>query len=112
MRTLEYIESEEKRKRIATETLEIYAPIAHRLGMGKFRCEMEDLSFKYLFQNEYNNVKKMLGDKHGKNIKSLKEIHDTLKRDWKKRKSILKILDIEKNIYTVYTKNYRKKKWI
>ena len=105
MRTLEYIESEEKRKRIATETLEIYAPIAHRLGMGKFRCEMEDLSFKYLFQNEYNNVKKMLEDKHGKNIKSLKEIHDTLKKRLEKEK--IRIEDIgyrKKHLYSLYKK--------
>jgi GTP pyrophosphokinase len=47
MRTLEYL-SAEKRRRIAQETMDIYAPIAHRLGMGKLRGELEDLAFKNL----------------------------------------------------------------
>ncbi|HWQ36230.1 MAG TPA: bifunctional (p)ppGpp synthetase/guanosine-3',5'-bis(diphosphate) 3'-pyrophosphohydrolase [Blastocatellia bacterium] len=47
MRTLQHL-SPEKRKRIAQETLDVYAPIAHRLGMGKIRAELEDLAFRYL----------------------------------------------------------------
>src|SRR5271157_2965083 len=47
MRTLEYLPPE-KQERIARETLDIYAPIAHRLGMGKVRGELEDLAFKFL----------------------------------------------------------------
>ena len=47
MRTLHHL-SEDRRLRIAQETREIYAPIAHRLGMGKIRAELEDLSFQYL----------------------------------------------------------------
>jgi GTP pyrophosphokinase len=56
MRTLEYLRPE-KRKRIAEETLEVYAPIAHRLGMSKIRSELEDLSFKYLEPEEYKRLK-------------------------------------------------------
>ena len=51
MRTLEYLPAE-KRRRKAEETLDIYAPIAHRLGMGKIRSELEDLAFKYLYPND------------------------------------------------------------
>ena len=47
MRTLEHL-APERQQKIAKETLEIYAPIAHRLGMGKIRGELEDLGFKYL----------------------------------------------------------------
>ena len=105
MRTLEYIENEEKRKRIATETIEVYAPIAHRLGMGQFKCEMEDLSFKYLFPDDYNKVKKMLEDKHGKNIKSLKEIHDTLKKRLEKEKIHIEEMGYrKKHLYSLYRK--------
>ncbi|MBL1592156.1 bifunctional (p)ppGpp synthetase/guanosine-3',5'-bis(diphosphate) 3'-pyrophosphohydrolase, partial [Klebsiella pneumoniae] len=48
MRTMQFLKPE-KRQRIAQETLDIYAPIAHRLGMGKMRSELEDLSFQNLY---------------------------------------------------------------
>ena len=56
MRTLAYLKPE-KRRRIAEETLEVYAPIAHRLGMGKIRAELEDLSFQYLHPEEYKRLR-------------------------------------------------------
>src|SRR5262245_29611701 len=56
MRTLGYLKPE-KRKRIAEETLDVYAPIAHRLGMSKIRAELEDLSFQYLHPEEYNRMR-------------------------------------------------------
>ncbi|MCE7963308.1 MAG: bifunctional (p)ppGpp synthetase/guanosine-3',5'-bis(diphosphate) 3'-pyrophosphohydrolase [Acidobacteria bacterium ACB1] len=55
MRTMEYLRPE-KRARISQETLDIYAPIAHRLGMGKMRSELEDLSFKNLHPDEYKRL--------------------------------------------------------
>lgn len=55
MRTLKYL-PENKRHRIATETLEIYAPLANRLGMGWLKTEFEDMSFKYLFPNLYEDI--------------------------------------------------------
>jgi GTP pyrophosphokinase len=57
MRTMEFLKPE-KRKRISLETLEIYAPIAHRLGMGKVRSELEDLAFRNLYQEEYEELNK------------------------------------------------------
>lgn len=55
MRTLEFL-SEERRQRIATETLEIYAPLANRLGIGWLKTEFEDLSFKYTMPALYNDI--------------------------------------------------------
>jgi len=55
MRTMEFL-SPEKRARISQETLDIYAPIAHRLGMGKLRGELEDLAFKNLHPSDYRKL--------------------------------------------------------
>ncbi len=55
MQTLEFV-PKEKQTRIARETLEIYVPVAHRLGMGKIRKELEDLAFPYVYPEEYKRV--------------------------------------------------------
>ena len=55
MRTMQYLKPE-KRARISQETLDIYAPIAHRLGMGKLRSELEDLSFQNLYPEDYKRL--------------------------------------------------------
>src|SRR6185369_11895556 len=55
MRTMQYLKPE-KRARISQETLDIYAPIAHRLGMGKMRSELEDLAFQNLYPEEYRRL--------------------------------------------------------
>lgn len=65
METLHHIPPE-KQLRIARETLEIYVPIAHRLGMGKIRKELEDLAFPYVYPEEYERVKKLLETRAGK----------------------------------------------
>jgi GTP pyrophosphokinase len=57
MRTMQYLKPE-KRERISQETLDIYAPIAHRLGMGKMRSELEDLAFQNLYPQEYKRLAK------------------------------------------------------
>ncbi len=58
-----HVHSEAKQKRIALETLEIYAPIANRLGMGYIRGELEDLSFKYVYPKEYEWVHGLVSQK-------------------------------------------------
>src|SRR4029079_13269855 len=57
MRTMQFLKPE-KRARISQETLVIYAPIAHRLGMGKMRSELEDLAFQNLYPDEYKRLAK------------------------------------------------------
>jgi GTP diphosphokinase / guanosine-3',5'-bis(diphosphate) 3'-diphosphatase len=82
MRTLEHLDPERQRK-IAEETLEIYAPIAHRLGMGKIRGELEDLGFRFLDPVGYEQVEKSVNArrKRGEDFlaKTQKIISDKLK---------------------------------
>lgn len=60
MRTLSAVRPD-KRARIAQETLEIYAPLAYRLGMGEIKGELEDLAFPYVYPNEYRQLREQLG---------------------------------------------------
>ncbi len=62
MRTLEFV-NPEKQKRIARETLEIYAPFAHRFGLARVKWELEDSSFKYLNKDAYNELAKKINEK-------------------------------------------------
>jgi guanosine-3',5'-bis(diphosphate) 3'-pyrophosphohydrolase len=62
MRTLHYL-SPEKQERIARETMEVYAPMAHRLGIGRWRTELEELAFKYLYPQEYARIVEKVEEK-------------------------------------------------
>ncbi len=83
METL-YVIPEEKRRRIATEVLEIYAPIANRLGMGEYRGLFEDYAFKYLQPKEYNWTKHLLEQrvkKFGPSMnKAMQDVESELRR--------------------------------
>src|ERR671918_2853229 len=73
MRTLQYL-NPEKRKRIAEETMEIFAPIAHRLGMGKLRGELEDLAFRHLHADDYRELAEQLEKRRPENEAFLKTV--------------------------------------
>src|SRR3954464_8909325 len=73
MRTLQYLKPE-KRKSIAQETMDIYAPIAHRLGMGKLRGELEDLAFKNLHPDDYREITTQLEKRRAANEAFLNDI--------------------------------------
>src|ERR1700751_1113450 len=78
MRTLEYLEPE-KQQRISRETLDIYAPIAHRLGMGIVRGELEDLAFRYLEPDAFLALQKEVSDKAPAHAKFLEEVQGTIR---------------------------------
>ncbi|HVV39300.1 MAG TPA: HD domain-containing protein [Candidatus Paceibacterota bacterium] len=80
MRTLEHV-PEAKRKRIALETLEIHAAIAHRLGMGVVRKELEDLAFRWAYPEEYAEAQKLLTEKSKETQERLEEMSRTLKKE-------------------------------
>lgn len=108
MKTLEHV-PEHKRERIALETLEIYAPIAHRLGMGVLRRELEDLSFPFVYPKEAATLKKLLTER----AKRLQDILEKTLRTLKKQMAEIGIRDFAtdyrvKGLYSLYRKLQRK----
>lgn len=77
MRTMQFLKPE-KRARISQETLDIYAPIAHRLGMGKMRSELEDLSFQNLYPDEYKKLAKEVDARRPELESALHHIRETI----------------------------------
>lgn len=81
-RTLEHVPRIEKRTRIALETLEIYAPIADRLGMSVAKQELEDAAFPHAYPKEYEKTRELLKDRKNENEKRLEKVEHDLKREF------------------------------
>lgn len=109
MRTIEHLPLT-KQKRIAKETLEIYAPIANRLGMNVFRIEFEDLAFKALHPWRYAILSRALKRSRGNRKELLGIINSTLNDALKKAKlKHFKLWGREKHFYSIYKKMKEKK---
>ncbi len=80
-KTLEHVPRPEKRERIALETLEIYAPIADRLGMSVLKQELEDAAFPWAMPREYEKTRELLKERKHENEKRLEKIERDLKRE-------------------------------
>jgi GTP diphosphokinase / guanosine-3',5'-bis(diphosphate) 3'-diphosphatase len=109
MRTLHYLRPD-KRKRIAQETIDIYAPIAHRLGMGKVRSELEDLSFRHLHPEEYRELAAQLEARRAEHEAFLANI--TAKIEEKLAESDVGFVRVEgrvKRLYSIYKKLRRQR---
>ena len=108
MRTLGYL-SPERRERIARETIEIYAPIAHRLGMGKVRGELEDLAFQYLEADAYREIQAALESRRHSNEGFLNEIRRTVEAELRREGIPAKLDGRVKRPYSVFQKLRRQK---
>jgi len=107
MRTLEYLR-DDKQKRIAKETLEIYVAVATRLGIGQLRSELEDLTFKYIYPEEYQWIIKNLPSRIEKRLDYLKKIIPMIKNELYKSGIKNYKLDFRaKGYYSLYKKLLR-----
>jgi GTP diphosphokinase / guanosine-3',5'-bis(diphosphate) 3'-diphosphatase len=108
MRTLEYV-PEHKRKRIAQETLEIYAPLSYRLGIRKITKELEDLAFPYVYPREAEKTKRLLHEREKEVEIQLEKVYKLLKK--KLAEHGLRNAKTEfrtKGVYSLYKKLVRK----
>ena len=111
MRTLKFM-SPEKQKQKAQETLDIYAPIAHRLGMSKVKWELEDLCLRYLHPDEYYNLVKDIAEKRVEREKYISYIIEELKQKLKSANIECDIEGRPKHFYSIYRKMIDKNKSI
>ncbi|RFT16861.1 MAG: GTP pyrophosphokinase [Candidatus Saccharicenans subterraneus] len=107
LKTLHYL-SEDKQRRIAQETLEIYAPIANRLGMGRIRAELEDLSFRYVEPDEYFRMVALVEPELKKGEKELKKLKKVMEQLLKENGIPAEIQVRIKRLYSVYSKMKKK----
>jgi len=108
MRTLGYL-SPERRERIARETIEIYAPIAHRLGMGKVRGELEDLAFQYLEPDAFKEIVSHIESRRHSNEEFLHEIRQTVEAELRREQIPARLEARVKRPYSVFQKLRRQK---
>lgn len=109
MRTMQFLKPE-KRARISQETLDIFAPIAHRLGMGKMRSELEDLAFQNLYPEEYNRLAKEVDARRPELEAALEKIKTAVKI--KLGENDVPVVEIEGRVKRLYSlwKKLRKQK--
>ena len=107
LNTLQHIR-EDKRQRIALESIEVYAPLANRLGMGKLKGEIEDAAFPYAYPKEYAQTEEIIKEKQTTYLKNLKEVRDILEKEL--RKNNVKVVEIDdrmKHKYSLWKKLVR-----
>ncbi len=108
MRTLGYINAE-RRERVARETIEIYAPIAHRLGMGKIRGELEDLAFQHLEPDSYQEIQSAIESRRHTNEEFLNAIRQTVDAELRQEGIPARIDGRVKRPFSVFQKLRRQK---
>nr|WP_027268995.1 bifunctional (p)ppGpp synthetase/guanosine-3',5'-bis(diphosphate) 3'-pyrophosphohydrolase [Leptolyngbya sp. PCC 6406] len=110
MRTLEHLKPE-KQRRIAQETSEIFAPLANRLGIGRFKWELEDLSFKYLEPDAYRHMQDCVSEKRTDRESRLQLVAATLRE--RLEEAGVKVVEVSgrpKHLYGIYRKMERQQK--
>ena len=106
MRTLNYM-TPVKQQKIAQETLDIFAPLANRLGVGKIKAELEDLSLKYLHPDKYYEIAQLVSQKKAEREMTVKLLIDKISKDVKASGINAEITGRAKHYYSIYNKMKR-----
>ncbi|MGB6875223.1 MAG: bifunctional (p)ppGpp synthetase/guanosine-3',5'-bis(diphosphate) 3'-pyrophosphohydrolase [Candidatus Acidiferrales bacterium] len=109
MRTLEYL-APDRQERIARETLEIYAPVANRLGMGLIRGELEDLAFRYLEPSAFFELQKKVISKHKIQEKFLHEVQDAIRKKMVENGIPAEVEGRTKGLFSLHQKMHRQQR--
>src|SRR5215217_634267 len=107
MRTIEYL-GKQKQVQKAKETLEVYAPLAHRLGINKIKWELEDLAFSTLHPRKYDEIKAMVSERRADREEHVREAAMTLQRELEKVDIPADISGRAKHFYSIYDKMAKK----
>lgn len=109
MRTLEFV-NPDKQRRIAQETLEIYAPFAHRFGLGRVKWELEDLAFKYLNREAYEELARKLKAKRKDRESYIKKFSEPIIKKLDETNLKMELSGRAKHLYSIYRKMVRRNK--
>ena len=109
LRTLEYVDEERQREK-AYETLEIYAPLAHRLGIFKIKWELEDISLRFIDPKGYYDLVEKVAKKRREREAYIQEVIETLKQKLPEINIECEIEGRPKNFYSIYKKMYMQHK--
>lgn len=110
MRTLSHLKPE-KQRRISQETREIFAPLANRLGIGRFKWELEDLCFKYLEPEAYEEIKALIAERRADREARINQVSETLRSRLKQLKvNVIELKGRPKHLYGIYQKMQRQQK--
>jgi guanosine-3',5'-bis(diphosphate) 3'-pyrophosphohydrolase len=101
--TLQFM-SPEKQKKIARESLEVFAPMADRLGMGRVRMQIEELAFSYLDQKEFQHLKNLMNKRLGKSTRKLGRVRNEVEQELKKHHIEFEMNGRVKSIYSLHKK--------
>ena len=106
MRTLKYL-TRDRQIANAKETMELYAPLANRLGIYSLKWELEDLAFKYLYPEDYREIVEGIDRKREERLKFIEKIEEQIRQELKKQKVEAEITGRAKHLYSIYRKMKR-----
>lgn len=104
MRTLYHIDDADKRRRIALETMEIYAPLASRVGVQRFREELEDIAFRELSPDAHETISRRLAELHKHSVSSIVDVANSLRERLAVEKIRAQVMSREKRPYSIWRK--------